>query len=203
MLGMAMVGGVYVAGCHRATTAVAPPRPAKPAASVTPPLPVAAEIGGLDVTMLDELGRPVAKVTAHAGVVRPTPRPSGSDNGSTNAVGDLGGSLGQLLGSDAVLYQKGKPQARMTADSVQADESTHAVNGVGNVVVRSLALPDAPTIRADRMTWRYGTGTITGSGHVLVTREPDLRIPATSFTADTRLQKFVLNGNAGPGSGTF
>lgn len=189
------------AGCGRSggsTTAAASPPP-KPAsvAPTTPPL--AAQVGGLDLTLLDKEGRPVARVTAQTGALRSVASPASSPAGGRSGFS----AIGQLAGSVAVLYKNGKPAARMTADSVHADQATQTVVGIGSVSVRSLALPDTPAIRADRMTWRHATGTIQGAGHVLITRAPDLRLPGTAFTADTQLRTFQLKGGDGVASGTM
>lgn len=114
--------------------------------------------------------------------------------------GGIGGAVGGLKNGTVVLYQSGKPAARLTADTLTASQSRRSVVGTGKVVVRSLALPDSPAIRSDTMTWRYDTGTIQGTGNVLVTREPGTRIPGRAFTADTKLSRFTLEGGAGPAS---
>jgi lipopolysaccharide assembly outer membrane protein LptD (OstA) len=144
------------------------------------------------LTLIDEKGRTIVEVTARAGAVGPG-----------KAGTQTGGVVGSLSGGTAVLYQEGKPAAKLTADSVRAEQETRTVVAKGNATVTSLADPNTPAIRADTMTWRYETGTIKGTGNVLVTRKPDLRIPGTSFSADTRLHSFTLNGGAGPATGTL
>jgi lipopolysaccharide assembly outer membrane protein LptD (OstA) len=111
--------------------------------------------------------------------------------------------VGSLSQGTAILYQEGKPAAKLTADSVRAEQETRIVTAKGNATVTSLSDPNSPAIRADTMIWRYETGTITGTGNVLVTRKPDIRVPGTSFTADTRLHSFTLNGGAGAATGTY
>lgn len=155
-------------------------------------LPLEAQLGNLDLTLIDEKGRTIVEVTARAAAVGPG-KP-GTQSGSI---------VGSLSAGTATLYQEGKPAAKLTADSIRADKDTRIVTATGNAKVTSLALPNTPAIRADTMTWRYETGTITGSGNVLVTRKPDLRVPGASFSADTRLRSFTLNGGAGAATGTF
>jgi hypothetical protein len=153
---------------------------------------VEAQIDDLDLTLLDEKGRTIVQLTARAGTVGPG-----------KAGTQMGGTVGTLSGGTAVLYQEGKPAAKLTADSVRAEQESRTVVAKGNATVTSLAAPNTPAIRADTMTWRYETGTIKGVGNVLVTRKPDLRIPGSSFSADTRLRSFTLKGGAGVGTGTF
>ena len=155
-------------------------------------LSLEAQLGNLDLTLIDEKGRTIAEVTAKAGSVGP-----GKAGTPTGAV------VGALNKGTAILYQEGKPSAKLTADSLQADKDTRTVVATGNAVVTSLADPNTPAIRADTMTWKYDPGTIHGTGNVLVTRKPDLRVPGASFTADTRLRKFTLKGGAGSATGTF
>lgn len=177
-------------GGKRSASAKPSPSPsAKPSPSG---LPLEAQLGNLDLTLIDEKGRTIAEVTAKAGAVGPG-----------KAGTQAGGVVGSLSKGTAVLYQEGKPAAKLTADSLRADKDTGIVVANGNAVVTSLADLTTPAIRADTMTWKYDPGTITGTGNVLVTRKPDMRIPGTSFSADTRLRKFTLKGGAGPATGTF
>jgi hypothetical protein len=182
------------AGCKREAGDKKPGTPSpSPSTKASPSgLPVEAQLGNLELTMLDEKGRTIVEVKAKAGAVGPG-RPGA----------DMGSAVGSLSGGTAILHQEGKPAAKLTADSLRADQETRTVTAKGNATVTSLADSSAPAIRADTMIWRYETGTIKGNGNVLVTRKPDLRVPGTSFTADTRLQTFTLSGGAGPVSGTF
>ncbi|MES2463231.1 MAG: LPS export ABC transporter periplasmic protein LptC [Armatimonadota bacterium] len=167
-----------------------------PSAKASPAgIPLEAQISDIDLTLLDENGRTIVQVTAKAGAVGP------GQPGKAGA--QPGGVVGSLSGGTAVLYQEGKPTAKLTADSVRAEQESRTVVARGNATVTSLADPSSPAIRADTMTWRYDTGTITGVGNVLITRKPDLRVPGKSFSANTRLNSFTLNGGAGPATATF
>ena len=183
-------------GGNNARNAAGKPSPSPSAKARPAVLPLEAQIGDLDLTLIDEKGRTIVQVTARAGAVGP-------GKAGTGATPQPGGVVGSLSHGTAVLYQEGKPAAKLTADSVRADQETRIVTAKGNATVTSLSNPSSPAIRADTMTWRYETGTITGIGSVLVTREPDMRVPGTSFSADTRLRSFTLNGGAGAATGTY
>jgi lipopolysaccharide assembly outer membrane protein LptD (OstA) len=144
------------------------------------------------LTFTDPKGTVVWKLKAEAATVAPEEVAQGQ------------AYRGGLRNGTVTLYQQGKPAATLKAKIVRADQATRTVVGEGDVVVRSLASPDAPAIRADTMTWRYDADQITGHGNVLVTREPDMRVPGDRFTADTAVRRFRLyNGSGGSASGSF
>ena len=143
-----------------------------------------------DATLFDKKGVIVAHVKARSG------------SGNSRSV-LTGSGLGALMGGEATLYQKGSPASTLRADRIDVDQATQTVTGTGNVVARSLTEVGAPAIRADKMTWRHDKNEIRGSGNVLVTRDPDMRLPGKSFVADTRLRRFTLTSSGAPASGTF
>jgi len=196
---VALLAAGLLAGCHNgAPSANASPKAAASPKPTPTPLSLSAQIGNLNLTLLDEKGKPIAVVSARAGAVGPKTSPT-----SSPASGGIVGLAGQLAGSKAILYKNGVRTSQLIADTIEADREKRVVTGTGNVVVQSLALPEAPAIRADRMRWEFATGIITGSGNVLVTRKPDTRIPATTFKADTQLKKITLTGGTEPATGSF
>ena len=108
-----------------------------------------------------------------------------------------------LVGGTATLYEDGKPAVALKADQVRAYDETQTVTARGNVVARSLTQVGAPAMRADRMTWSPRENKLRGDGNVLITREPDLRIPGRSFVAELTLQRFRIKGNGQPATASF
>lgn len=175
--------------CAAAGCGVKKPRPPAPVAAPTPPPPaVSGFVQNIDLTLTS--GRDnatIVRVKAAAGTVEPA-----------------GGALtGTLTNGTVTLFQNNKPAAVIRARQTRFDQKTRTVTAERDVVVRSLADPTSPAIRADTMIWRYDTQTITGKGNVLITRKPDYELPGESFTADTRLRTFTLHGGDTPATGTF
>jgi len=167
-------------GCQTAPKAPLPAKPttAKPAEKEEP-FPVKGSVQDLDSLLTDDTGQTIAEIKASIGTVSPS--------GSTAA--------GKLSGSEAVLYQDGKPAVRLTAGKVEADPDTRTIRGTGNVVATALNRPDAATIKADNVLWSHGKNKITGTGNIHISRAPDWQMSGDSFTADMTLQEFTLNAN--------
>jgi len=190
---------VFAAGCAPKGSdppAAASPSPPAPVASPSPAKPFGFEatVRGLNLTLTDPRGVPMARLQAKAGTVGP--KKSGGDAPAGDAVGTL-------RDGTATLYQAGKPVATLTAETITADRAKRTVTGRGNVVVRSLTQKEATSVRADTMVWEHDTDRITGRGHVLLTRAPDARLPGERFEADTRIRRFTLFGSGEPATGTF
>jgi hypothetical protein len=156
----------------------------------TPPISVSATDLEITIFEKDQNSVVAARVKARSGAVSP--------NGGGEA-----GALGTLRDLTATLYQNGKPAATLSADRGTVNQGAGTVVGEGNVRVRSLMHAASPAVRADTMTWRQGENKIFGKGNVLVTREPDLRIPGRSFVADTAIRRFTVQGNGSPATGTL
>ncbi len=185
---------VAAGGCGKSNTPTqtavqATPTPT-PSASPTP-LPLSATVQKLDLTLLDRDGKMVAKLAAKAGRV-------GSQGGKAPE------GAAQLKEGTATLYQNGKPTATLIADTLTADRKTQVVQGKGNVLVRSLIHKGAPAIRADVVTWTYGSSKIIGTGNVVATlNSPAWKLPGDRFEADTAIERFCVFTNGKPVTGSF
>jgi LPS export ABC transporter protein LptC len=100
------------------------------------------------------------------------------------------GITGTMIGVRGVLYDRGSPADRITADRVNANQGRHTITANGHVVVQSIA--DATTqVRCDHLVWRADAGTLNGSGHVVLTRGT-FEQSGNSFEADTRLKTLTM-----------
>ena len=182
------VGGVVaalLAGCSGR------PGPALPSPSaISTPFPVTVSGRDIHATWFDNAGRIVVKGDVSGATVVPK---AGAPSDPT----------GEVRAASAVLYRDNHPAATFSADSLHLDRDSLVVVGVGNVILRSLTQADTPAIRADTMTWRYKDNQVAGHGNVVITRKPDIRVPATAFTADTELRTLTLQGGNGPVTGHF
>ena len=109
------------------------------------------------------------------------------------------GFLGSMTRVSALLYQKGKPAATLTAPLARGDSlrGSVVVTATGGVFARSLLHPGT-TLRADRLVWTPSarTNQIVATGHVVWTdgkTHGTLRGPRA--TADTAVKTVVM----GPG----
>ena len=178
------------AGCGRtlapAMTAPTPAASAMPLATPTPG--IAAQATGAKAILFGKNGERVAALTAASAGFDPT-------NASKTLVVKKG---------KATLYDREKadaPAAEMTADFLTADREKRLLTATGNARIRSLTQKEAPTIRADKMIWSFDARTVNGSGNVLLTAEPNLKMPGNSFQADTRLQTFRVESDGQPATG--
>jgi hypothetical protein len=189
---------VLASGCRPNTSGGSERKDKQSAASPSPtpsgtptPFPLKVTASGVDTTLFDEKGRRIAEVRAAKVAAGPgSPGKSGVD------------PVGTVLQGTATLYQEGRPAASFAADTLRADRETRTVVGTGNVRLRSLRA-DVPAIRADRMTWLHDKNQITGTGNVLITRAPDLKIPGERFEADTEVRRFKVYTGGAPATGTF
>ncbi len=173
--------GIAATGCAKHSTPQAKGSP-KPSATPTP-LNIAAHGNDIDTTLFDNSGHIVVQIHAAAAAANPTIARNSSD------------VIGLASTATAKLYQAGKPTALLTAKTLQADRDTRILTATGDVVVHSLSASDGPMdIQADTMTWSYNQNLIQGSGHVVVQRGDLIRLPGQSFTANTQLKNFTLNG---------
>lgn len=166
-------------GCKPKSGGNNTPSPSPSASASATPFPISIRITGSDSFLFDAKGQRVAEVKADEMVANP-------QKGSGPDAAD-----GAIRQGSATLYQNGKPAATFRADVLKADREKRTVVGTGNVIVRALR-PDSPAVRADTMTWFHDENKITGSGHVVVTREPDMRFVGDEFEADTAAQKFRI-----------
>lgn len=195
--GVAVFTAALAAGCTPSPTPPVAPTPAvsasaTPKPTATPPQ-IAAQVFGANVTLFGKNGDKAATLKGESAAFDPK-------------------SLSSALivnKAKATLYNKGKtneddrnaPAAELSADVVTADRPKRTLTATGNVTIRSLTEKGTPTIRADRMVWSFGNRTIVGDGNVLLTAEPNLKMPGKSFAADTRLRTFQLESDGRPATG--
>jgi hypothetical protein len=110
------------------------------------------------------------------------------------------GTLGQ---GTATLYKEGRPEATLTAQHFVANRTGRTITATGNAVAKSLTDPRSPQVRADQMVWTHDQSEITGTGNVLATLKPDLKLPGRSFKTDTAFSRIEVLGDGKPATGTF
>ncbi len=173
---------IVAAGCaatpdHVGTFVASPPP--------TPAPRLGAVVRKVGFAWSDKNNRLVADVTGESGA----------------ATGGNGlNTLGEIRNGKATLYQRGKPSATLTADTLLADSDRQRVTANGNVLVRSQsdAGGGVGTLQADHVVWEYEQGQIVGTGHVVLTREDSIRVHAVRLVADTALQTVDLIGEEEP-----
>jgi hypothetical protein len=88
----------------------------------------------------------------------------------------------------ALLYDKGKMVAKLTAPVVQADKKSDLVIATGGVtIISTVDGSSIKTIKASRVKWYSKENRLIGDGGVVATG-PVTSIKAAAFTADTRLK---------------
>ena len=137
------------------------PQPPKPTAT---PLRIAAQVVGFDSTLFGKNGEKMAALKGESAAFDPK-------NLSSALI---------VNKAQATLYDREKrdiPVSELTAETVTADRARRTLTATGNVTIRSLTEKGTPTIRADRMVWSFDNRTVKGDGNVLLTAEPNLKMP--------------------------
>jgi len=107
---------------------------------------------------------------------------------------------GALTGVSALLFQKGKPTARLTAPVARADRASQTVTASGRVHVYSVTQPGT-TLEADTVVWHAKTNQVEASGSVVYRNgKQGTTVRGPRFLANTALQTIT---SAGPGRVTF
>jgi LPS export ABC transporter protein LptC len=200
-----LLAGLIIAGCSpQPTVSSQTPTTATPSPSPSPgkvsssgsmsspsptptPLNVTAVINDFNLKLFDKTGKPVADLKA-----------ASADANPSNPQ-----RLVTVNQASATLYQNGEAAATLTADRIVADKENRLLTATGNVVARALKQDRAPSVRADKMVWRHDESKLVGTGNVLITTQPDLKLPGKSFEADTKLSRFSVQGDGRSATGTL
>lgn len=103
-------------------------------------------------------------------------------------------------GVSALLFQKGRPTARLTAPVARADKASQTVIATGRVHVYSVTQPGT-TLEADTVVWHAKTNQVEASGNVVYRNgKQGTTVRGPRFLANTALQTIT---SAGPGRVTF
>jgi len=161
--------------------------PSTPKPTATSPL-LAAQAVGANVTLFGKSGEKVAILHADSAGFDPT--------ASQKSI--------VVSRATATLFDRDHPGSAVSelkADTVIGNRENRTLTATGNASIRSLTEKGTPMIRADQMVWSFDNRDVKGEGNVLVSAQPNLRIPGHAFTADTQLRTFRLQGDGRPATG--
>jgi hypothetical protein len=170
-----LLGGLACFGC-------APRAPARPAAAPRPsasptPFPVTAELSKANTVFSNKAGQRLLELRGVRGALLPS------------------GKEATLEGTQAVVYEKGKPTLTVSARHVRVLGEANTLVAEGSV---SATTPDGRVVRADTLTWLPGKniakepGRVEGRGNVSVVSGQDFALYGSRFTADTLLKTLKL-----------
>jgi hypothetical protein len=95
--------------------------------------------------------------------------------------------FGQLRGLSGVLYEKGKPGIRVSADVCDYDTNKQVLRASGNVTGTSYV--NGVSFRADKMYWQAKKDVITAEGQpVVISKSPGFELRDTKLIANTSLK---------------